>query len=60
MVAAQCIIILITLYFQFGTRNYKIIALTAFGGGVLFLAFTAIFVPESPQWQEERGEQEDY
>jgi hypothetical protein len=60
MTIAQSFIIMITAIIQFGYRDYRMVAWLLIGPAVLSLIYTAIFVPESPQWQEEQGSKEDF
>jgi len=50
----------VTLSIQFGSRNYLVTGWTLFTLAALGGLYIFVFVPESPQFLEERGEKEDY
>ena len=50
MLSGSFTIILLTVFFQFGTKHYVIIAWTSVSLAFIGTSYTLIFVPESAQW----------
>ena len=58
--AYSLLIIIYTLIFERGTRKTKIVLWVSLFITILCTIYIAIVVPESPQFLQERGNQEDY
>jgi hypothetical protein len=56
MIMGSISIILLTLFFQFGTKHWVIIAWTFVTFSLIGTSYTLIFVPESAQWLHGREE----
>ena len=50
MLSGSFSVILITAWFQFGTRHYKEVAIPLIILAIIGTLYTLIIVPESPQW----------